>query len=213
MSFEIIPTILTKDEQELKRKIELLEKKVERFQFDFIDGLFLPEKTAALEVLEEVKTSLKMDIHLMTVFPENWVEKAKIIGACRLIGQIERMGSCQEFISKTTKAGMEVGLGLLPETPVKQIESYLSKLDLVLVMTRQAGFGRFAFDEGNLEKVRKIRKLKGKSFNICVDGGIELENIKKCAQAGASSFAVGGAIWQAENIDKKIKELKREIER
>lgn len=209
MEIEIIPTILTKDPEEVAKKISLIEGKAERFQFDLLDGIFLPEKSVDLEILGQLETSLKIDVHLMTVHPEEWVERAVAVMADRIIGQVEKMDSCQEFIEGVVAVGIEVGLALSPETPVGQIEESLPKVDLVLVMTRKPGFGRFPFDEATLEKVKKIRGIVGEQVDICVDGGINDKNIKKAASSGANFFAIGGALWQAKDIGAEIKRLKK----
>jgi len=209
MKIEIIPTILTKDSEEVLKKVKLLEGVSERFQFDLIDGIFLPEKSVGLDTLAEVETSLKIDVHLMTNQPEEWVERAVEAMADRIIGQVEKMDSCQEFIEQVVGAGVEVGLALSPETPVLQIEENLSSLDLVLVMTRKPGFGKFPFDEKTLKKVEKIRKLSGEHLGICVDGGINDKNIRRCVSAGANLFAIGGALWGAKDIGAEIEKLKK----
>lgn len=206
---EIIPTILTKDPEEVAKKINLIEGKAERFQFDLLDGFFLPEKTVGLEVLEDLETSLAIDIHLMTNQPEEWVERASQVMADRIIGQVEKMDSQEEFIEAVIEAGVGVGLALSPETPVGQIEESLPKLDLVLVMTRKPGFGKFPFDGQTLEKVKRIREISGEHLDICVDGGITAQNIKKAALAGANLFAIGGALWQAKDIGAEIERLKK----
>lgn len=209
MEIEIIPTILTKDPEEVARKVSLIEGKAKRFQFDCLDGIFLPEKSVGLEILGQLETSLKIDVHLMTNQPEEWVEKAVEIMADRVIGQVEKMDSQEEFIEAVVGAGLEVGLALSPETPVSVVEESLPKLDLVLVMTRKPGFGRFPFGEKALEKVKNIRKLAGTHLDICVDGGINDKNIKKCAQAGANLFAIGSSLWQAPDLGAEIERLKK----
>lgn len=206
---EIIPTILTKDPEEVAKKISLIEGKSERFQFDLLDGIFLPEKSVDLEVLAEIETSLKIDVHLMTNQPEEWVERATQVMADRIIGQVEKMDSQEEFIKAVIGTGVEVGLAISPETPVSVIEESLPKLDLVLVMTRKPGFGKFPFDGQTLEKVKKIREVSGEYIGICVDGGINDKNIKKAALAGANLFAIGGALWQAKDIGIEIERLKK----
>lgn len=211
MEIEIVPTILSKDPEEVEKRIKALEGKVERFQFDCLDGVFLPQRTVGLEVLRQIETPLQIDVHLMTNRPEEWVERVEEVMADRVIGQVEKMGSQEEFINSVVEAGLGVGLALSPETPVSVIEENLPNLDVVLVMTRQPGFGKFSFDKKNLEKVRKIRELSGEYIDICVDGGVTAQNIKKCAKAGANLFAIGGAIWRAPDIEVEIERLKKLI--
>jgi ribulose-phosphate 3-epimerase len=206
---EIVPTILTRDPIDLEKKIQSLSGLVNRVQIDVIDGLFLPEKSISLEDLKPIETFLKLDIHLMVKEPIVWIDRCIDVLADRIIGQVEMMENQEEFIAKAAEtAGLGIGLGLDIETPVSAIgKDTLTKLDLVLVMTRKSGFGEFPFKEKVLGKVRELRDL-GFIGEICIDGGINNGNIKKCYEAGATSFAVGGAIWQAEDINMTIESLR-----
>ena len=205
---EIIPTILTKDPIDLEKKIQDLNGLADRVQIDIIDGLYLPEKTVLLEDLKSIDTLLKLDIHLMVKDPQSWIDRCLEVMADRIIGQVEMMTDQESFIAKAAEtAGLGIGLGLDLDTPTSAIpKDTLIKLDMVLVMTRKAGFGEFPFDGGALEKVRELRGL-GFEKDICVDGGINSGNIKKCLEAGATSFAIGGAIWKSEDINQRITNL------
>lgn len=209
MRAEIVPTILTRDPHEALRRIKSLKGKVKRCQFDFIDGLFLPEKSVGLEVLEGIKTSLEIDIHLMVARPEDWVERAALVSS-RVIGQVEKMDSQNEFVQAVKEKGRQVGLALAPETEVEMIQD-LSGIDLILVMTRQPGFGQFPFNPRMLEKVKKLRQLAGETLDICVDGGIDGKNIQDCVSAGANLIAIGGSLWQVPDLEKKLKEFQNLI--
>lgn len=210
MAVEIVPTILTRDPIDLEGKIRKLEGLVERVQIDIIDGIFLPEKTVGLEALVNIETNLKIDIHLMVKDPEEWIERCLQAMADRVIGQVEMMENQEEFIEKVIGAGLEVGLAMDLSTPVSAIsEETLTKLDLVLVLTRKAGFGNFPFEEKALEKVKFLRRAGGEYLKICVDGGISEKNIQDCLKEGANILAVGGAIWRAKDIRLEIEKLKR----
>ncbi|PIU03682.1 hypothetical protein COT44_01795 [Candidatus Shapirobacteria bacterium CG08_land_8_20_14_0_20_39_18] len=206
---EIIPTILTNDPVDLENKIQKLSGLVNRVQIDIIDGLFLPEKTILLEDLKPIETFLKLDIHLMVKDPQSWLDRCVDALADQVIGQVEMMENQEDFITHAAEtAGLRIGLGLDIETPVSIIaKDTLMKLDSVLIMTRKAGFGEFPFEEKTLEKVRELRKM-GFTKEICVDGGINSENIKKCLEVGADLLAVGGAIWNSEDIAFEIQKLK-----
>jgi len=210
MNVQIVPTILTKDPGEVLRRIKALEGKVARFQFDLIDGVFLPEKSVGLEALEGAKTSLEIDLHLMVDRPEEWVEKASRV-AHLVIGQIEKMGSQQEFVKRVRDKGREVGLALAPETEIEMVQD-LSVVDLVLVMTREPGFGKHVFNPEMLEKVKKLRQLTRETLDICVDGGIDEKNIQDCISAGANLIAIGGPLWQDNDLAKKLEEFQNILE-
>lgn len=209
---KIIPTILTKDLIDLEDKIKKLEGLVDEVQIDVIDGLYLPEKTIDLEALANIETSLKIDIHLMVDKPTGWIERCVNVMADKVIGQIEMVGSQEEFILKAAQtAGLRIGFGLDMGTPISVIaKDSLIKLDSVLIMTRRAGFGEYSFEEGALDKVRELREI-GFMGEICVDGGINFDNIRKCVEAGADTLAIGGEIWKANDITQVIERLNNEL--
>lgn len=205
---EIIPTILTRDSGDLEEKIRKLQGEVSRVQIDIIDGIFLAERSVNIETLEDLETSLKIDVHLMVKEPTFWIDKCVKSMADRIIGQVEMMENQKEFIEKAISAGLGVGLALDLATPVSTIEEILPNLDLVLVLSRKAGFGGGEFEKKALEKVKYLRNVGIPSLDICVDGGINEGNIKECVKAGADLLAVGGAIWKAEDISEEIRKLK-----
>jgi ribulose-phosphate 3-epimerase len=208
---EIIPTILTLNPIELEEKMGKLEGVSTRVQIDIIDGIYLPEKTVGLDALKGIETTVGMDIHLMVNEPEEWILRCTDILAERVIGQVEMMTDQTRFIDQTIKLGLGVGLGLDVATPISKIsQEDLLKLDLILVMTRKAGSEDSPFEEEALGKVGELRKM-GYLGEICVDGGINEENIEKCLKAGANLFAIGNSIWQAPEISDKIGQLNQLI--
>lgn len=205
---DVVPTILTKDPVDLETKIKSLEGLVDRVQIDIIDGVFLPENTVLIETLGSIETRLKYDIHLMVNKPEEWINRCIQVMADRVIGQVEMMGKIEGFIEEGARAGLQVGLGIDVKTLVSKIapETY-EMLDLVLIMTRKAGFEEGEFRPEALQKVREIRK-NYPYLDIYVDGGIKENNIKECLKAGANYLAVGGVIWRAENLAAEVSLLK-----
>lgn len=196
---KVIPTILTKDPADLEKKLQQLTGLTDRVQIDIIDGFFLPEKTITPEDLKMIETTLTLDIHLMVKDPESWINRCVDAVADRIIGQVEMMADQENFVSQIEQtAGLGVGLGLDVETPITAISpKVINGLDLILIMTRKAGFGDLPFDEKTLDKVKELREV-GYTGEICVDGGINSGNINKCIEAGADLLAIGGAIWKNE---------------
>ena len=212
---KIIPTIFTKKREEFTERLKTVEGLVDRVQIDVIDGIFLPEETVPLETASELETSLKIDVHLMVDEPANWIKKGVQVMAARLIGQIERMSSQEEFISRVVQAEMEPGLALDWGTGLEKLElEPLSGADAVLLMSRKAGFGAWPFEDKIIAKIKKLAKLRNDNsfqFKIMIDGGLGKENILKVAQAGADELAVGGAIFNQPDPAQAIKGLKRII--
>lgn len=205
---KVIPTILTQDPADLENKIQQLTGLADRVQIDIIDGFFLPEKTITPEDLKMIETTLTLDIHLMVKDPESWINRCIDAAADRIIGQVEMMTDQENFVAQAEQTvGLGVGIGLDIETPITAISTrIINSLDLILIMTRRAGFTDLPFDEKTLNKVGGLREM-GYVGEICVDGGINSGNINKCVEAGADLLAIGGAIWKAENISESIRQL------
>lgn len=210
---EIIPAILTNDPKELEEKIRQVEESVNRVQIDIVDGVFADNKTISLEAAANIETDLLLDIQLMTKEPVDWVEKATRAMADRIIGQVEMMSDQARFIEKVAETGEKVGLAIDLSTPVSALDpAVLNNLDIVLIMSVKAGFGEQDFQEPALEKVIKLLSYRASNnckYRICVDGGINEENIAKVRQAGADEVAVGHSLFAFGDVAQKVEELKK----
>lgn len=211
---EIIPAILTNNPKELQEKIALIEGKVKRVQIDIIDGVFANNKTVGLEVLEGLETKLLIDVQLMVKEPVDWIEKSVRAMADRIIGQVEMMSDQAEFVRRVQDVAHSVGLAIDLDTPVSAIDPLLlPNLDVVLVMSVKAGFGGQEFSEIAIEKIRELdemRKSDMLNFRICVDGGINSENINSVADAGADEVVVGHSLFEGE-IEENLEKLRQAV--
>ena len=205
---EVIPSILTNDQAELEDLISLCEGKVERAHIDIIDGVFANNRTIEPSSLESIESELKFGYHLMVLDPIKWVERCVKGFAQRIIGHVEKMPSQIDFVGKVSEVGAEVGLAIDLGTPVTKIDStILTNLDVVVVMSVQAGFGGQKFDSGVVKKVRKLDELrKGDDtpYRICVDGGMNEKSIEKVEKAGANEVAIGRLLFEG-NFEKNVK--------
>jgi len=206
---EIIPAILTNDIREIEEKLSRAEGIVKRIQIDIVDGQFAANRTIDPSSLENIETDLNLDFHLMTKDPLSWVERAVRGGADRIIGQIEGMTDQVEFIGKLAQVGLSVGLAIDLGTAVSALDpTIITNLDVVLVMAVKAGFEGQKFDLSALLKVNELDKIRVRDdtpFKICVDGGINEDNIKKVVKAGADEVVIGSRIFDGdltENIRK-----------
>lgn len=192
---EIIPAILTNDPKELEEKIRQAEGLVQRVQIDVVDGVFASNKTVSLEAVANIETSLLLDIQLITKEPVDWVERAARAMADRVVGHIEMMSDQAAFVAKVQETGEGVGLAIDLPTPVSALDTVvLGDLDVVLVMSVKAGFGGQDFQEPALKKVTELlsyRVSNNCKYRICVDGGINEENIGKIRQAGTDEVVIG----------------------
>ncbi|MBI4057789.1 ribulose-phosphate 3-epimerase [Candidatus Microgenomates bacterium] len=214
---QIIPSILTGSPKELEEKIRLLEEVrvvdpelCRRIQIDIIDGVFADNKTVLPDVLETIETEILIDFHLMTKEPIDWVERCARGFADRIFGHIEEMSDQVEFVSKVQEVGAKVGLALDLETPVGEIDqTLLTNLDCVLIMSVKAGFGGQQFDPRVLPKIKKLDEIRVRDdtpFLISVDGGVNEEDIKQIARAGADEVIVGESLFKGD-VEENIRNL------
>lgn len=219
--FTIIPSILTNSPEEVREAMKNLNDVIlpygfplDRVQIDINDGSFLGVKTIEPLLLFDIETDLNIDFHLMTKEPTTWVEDCVRGQADRIIGQIEKMNDQISFVGKVAEVGAKVGLAVDIETPLDQLdESIMTSLDVILLMSYPAGHGGQKFDERVLEKIKSLKEMRevdAKPFKICVDGGIDLDNIKRIKMAGADEAAIGKKLIEGDteaNFEKFIKAL------
>lgn len=209
---EVIPAILTNDPKELEEKIRQLEGLVERVQIDVVDGAFAQNRSLGLEALTNIDTGLSVDVHLMTKDPIDWVEKSVRAMADRIIGQVEMMSDQFMFASKVQELGHQVGLALDLDTPVSRVDpTVLTNLDVILVMSVKAGFGGQQFNQVALKKVKELDEIRSKDvtpFRICVDGGINISNIKYIKKADADEVVVGHSLFEGD-LEENIRNLEK----
>ena len=209
---KIIPAVLTASPDELRRLIAQAEEVSDRIQIDIVDGQFAANKTIDPSILEEIDTNLKIDFHLMTKEPIDWIERCVRGMADRIIGQIEMMKSQIEFVGKVQGVGASAGLAVNIDTPIEKLDpSILNDLDVVLVMSVQAGFAGQEFDRRALDKIKRldgIRERDDTAFKICDDGGITFDNIRKAEIRGVDEVIIGKRLFEGDikaNIENFMK--------
>ena len=209
---QIIPAILSNDIKEVGEKLAQVDGVSGKIQIDVIDGVFANNKTVDPSALEFIETDLKLDFHLMTKEPIDWVERAVRGMADRIIGQVEMMTDQVGFVGKVSEVGLSVGLAIdLPTSISKLDPTILTNLDVVLVMSVPAGFGGREFDRRALAKIRELDEIRIRDdtpFKICVDGGINTNNISDVVKAGADELVIGEGLFAGnikENIDSLMK--------
>ncbi|OGM80338.1 hypothetical protein A2361_02805 [Candidatus Woesebacteria bacterium RIFOXYB1_FULL_40_26] len=209
---QIIPAILSNDIKEVGEKLAQVDGVSGKIQIDVIDGVFANNKTVDPSALEFIETDLKLDFHLMTKEPIDWVERAVRGMADRIIGQVEMMTDQVGFVGKVSEVGLSVGLAIdLPTSISKLDPTILTNLDVVLVMSVPAGFGGQEFDRRALAKIKELDEIRIRDdtpFKICVDGGINTNNISDVVKAGADELVIGEGLFAGnikENIDSLMK--------
>jgi ribulose-phosphate 3-epimerase len=217
-SIKISPSILSADFSKLGSEIQNLEKaKADLIHIDVMDGHFVPNITIGPEVINKLRkyTSLPFDVHLMISPVHNFIKNFADAGADIITIHPEATNDLESSIKKIKSYNKKVGISLNPETSLDKLNNVLDKIDLVLIMSVNPGFGGQKFIENTLNKIKKLRlkidQLKLK-VEIEVDGGINFENSKSIIKAGADILVSGTTIFKSNegNIKKNIEILKNQ---
>lgn len=219
---EIVPAILEKDISSFEEKLKKVWGITKRVQMDIIDGKFAPTETVIPEILLNIDTIVDFEGQLMVERPEDWVERCAASGMTALYGHVEKMEDRARFIADAQAAGMKAGLAFDIDTPLDGLEDVINNLDGVLLMSVKAGSqGIQKFDDRVLAKIKKVREMS-EFVTIVVDGGLNVENIKKCLAAEwaqeiaedefnksflGMEFAVGSDLFSAENVEEELRNL------
>jgi ribulose-phosphate 3-epimerase len=212
---EIAPSILASNFARLGEEIRMVEQAgAEVIHVDVMDGHFVPNISIGIPVVESLRkaTNLPLDVHLMIEQPEEYIEEFVRAGASRVLIHEEATVHLDRALAMIREQGAEAGAAINPATPVVMLSEVLDKLDTVLVMSVNPGFGGQKFIRGALEKIRQLNQWRSRynaSFRIEVDGGVDLENVAELAQAGANTFVAGTSIFHASDPAGATRQLRK----
>ena len=210
----IAPSILAADFSHLAEELESIEQGgADWVHVDVMDGRFVPNITIGPFIVEAVRraTSLPLDVHLMIIEPERYVEDFVRAGANTVGIHVEACPHLHRSVAQIREAGARACVALNPGTPAQAVESVLGDVDQVLVMTVNPGFGGQKFIESTLAKIETLRAWvdsRGLDVRIEVDGGIGSETLGRAAAAGADVFVAGTAVFGTEDRAAAITELR-----
>ena len=206
---QISPSILSADFSQLGNEIKRLEEGgADMIHVDVMDGHFVPNLTIGPPVIEALRKqcSIKFDVHLMISPVHKYIEAYANAGADIITIHPEATENLEESISKIKSLNKKVGVSLNPESKIELITNYLEKIDLVLIMSVNPGFGGQKFMPEVLDKVKKLKDIKFKNnmnFDIEIDGGINFDNCQLAIEAGANILVSGTTIFKSNNGDIK----------
>ena len=211
----IAPSVLAADFSNLQRDIEMINKsEADWFHIDIMDGVFVPNISFGMPVLRDIKKHAKktLDVHLMIVNPDQYIETFASIGADILTVHYEACTHIHRTIQAIKSTGMKAGIALNPHSSVNQLKDIIKDIDIVCLMSVNPGFGGQSFIENTFEKVKELKELiqsTGADCQIEIDGGVTNKNAKKLVEAGANILVAGSYVFKsnnpAETISKMVK--------
>ncbi len=210
----IAPSILSADFARLGDEVNaVVDAGADWIHVDVMDGRFVPNITIGVPVVEAVRaiTKAPLDVHLMIVEPERYVDAFARAGADVITVHAEATTHLHRMLQQIRAAGAQAGVSLNPHSPPDVLEYVLDQVDLVLVMSVNPGFGGQSFIDSSLDKIRRIRTMldaAGSSARLEVDGGVKPANIRRVAEAGADTFVAGSAVFGADDYAAAISALR-----
>ena len=212
MGIQITPSILNADLAALGAEVGRISS-ADWVHVDVMDNHFVPNLTLGLPVVESLlkHTELPIDVHLMIEDPDRWAPAYAEAGCGSVTFHVEAAKAPVRLAREIRKQGARACLALKPATPIEPYEDLLPELDMLLIMTVEPGFGGQKFLDLCLPKIRRARALMdrhGLETWLQIDGGVSLETIERCVEAGADVFVAGSAVYSAADPDAMVAELR-----
>ena len=211
----ISPSLLAADFMNLKADIDMVNNSdADWFHLDIMDGVFVPNISYGLPVVEQISkiVTKPLDVHLMIVDPDRYIEAFKKAGSDILTVHYEACTHLHRTVQNIHSYDMKAGVSLNPHTPISVLEDIIQDIDLVLLMSVNPGFGGQSFIENTYSKIQKLKALiaeKNTNVIIEIDGGVNLETGKKLIEAGADALVAGSFVFNSSDPTQTIADLKQ----
>lgn len=215
MNHLIAPSILSADFANLQRDVEMINNsEADWFHVDIMDGMFVPNISFGFPVIKAIKKHAKkpLDVHLMIVDPDRYLQNFKDAGADILTVHIEACPHLHRTIQAIKALGMKAGVALNPHTPANLLSEIIADIDLVCVMSVNPGFGGQKFIEKTYHKIMSLTEMIRASKSnamIEIDGGVDMNNYKKIIDIGANVLVAGNTVFSSANPSQTIGDLKK----
>ena len=210
---QISPSMLAADFLHLEKDVRMVNEYADLFHLDIMDGTFVPNISFGFPIVEAIATIAEkpLDVHLMIVNPENYVDRFAKVGANMLSFHLNATENPAQVLTDIHQKDMKAGLVINPDIPVESLFPYLHQCDFVLLMSVFAGFGGQKFIESTYDRIRTLKAeidRQGLDVKIEIDGGVCPDNAKKLIEAGAEILVAGSAVFKAENPAEVIAALR-----
>ena len=210
---KIAPSVLAADFLHLEKDVDTVNKYADILHFDVMDGVFVPNISFGFPVIEAIskKAEKPMDVHLMIVQPERYVERFAQAGASMISFHLNATEDPAAVLAQIKALGVKAGLVINPDIPVESLFPYLKDADFILLMSVFAGFGGQQFIEDTYERIRTLRaemERQGHVIPIEVDGGVSASNAAALADAGAEILVAGSAVFKSDDPESVINAMR-----
>lgn len=210
----LAPSVLAADFANLQRDVQMINhSQADWFHIDIMDGVFVPNISFGMPILQAIAKHAQkpLDVHLMIIDPDRYISTFKKLGSQILTVHYEACNHLHRTIQSIKSEGMKAGVAVNPHTPISVLEDIIQDVDLLLIMSVNPGFGGQSFIENTYKKVRQAKELIIKNNSkalIEIDGGVTSKNAKQLIEAGADVLVAGSFVFNSENPEHTIQEIK-----